>query len=204
MTGSDESGFTGRVWEAVPAARLAAELTTGPGVAPMAEAGVAFGQLATGLDEATTELRAALIVLGQVWRSPSGEAVVQRAGALANWFEDTARTVGETGRRAAAQAAAYEAAALAMPGADERAVLHALNTALTPGAVPGSALIGSAADLEDRAHTIGSLAAEAMRGYETATTPLAQPWPQQSPPVLSTEAALRGERALGGDRENAS
>jgi len=189
-----EAGFTGRVWEAVPADQLVREVTTGPGARPMAEAAGAFERLAAGLSEATAEYRAILLVLGRGWRSDTGDAVVARVTALQHWLDDTAAATADTANRAAAQAAAYQTAVVAMPGATDLAVLQQLSDTLTHGISLGGPVTGISAELEDRADTVTSLAAEAMRQYEIATTPLAEPWPQQHPPVLTTETALVAER----------
>ncbi len=189
-----EAGFTGRVWEAVPADQLVREVTTGPGARPMAEAAGAFEGLAGGLAEAAVEYRAILVALGRGWRSQTGDAVLARVRTLHHWLDDTAVATAAIANHAAAQAAAYQSAAVAMPGAADLAVLRQLTGALTHGAALGSPVAGIAAELEDHAVTITSLAAEVMRQYEMATTPLAEPWPQQQPPVLTTETALAAEQ----------
>ncbi len=195
MVAPQDAGFTGRVWEAVPADQLVRELTTGPGAGPMAAAGVAYEQLAAELTESTAEYRALVGALSVAWPSSSGDAVVQRISALTTWMDEATAAATANGGHAAVQAAAYQTAVLAMPAAADAAVLQALKDALAHGSPLGGPLVAVSATLEDRADSVTTMAAEVMRRYEAATAPLAEPWSQEHPPVLTTDAALLTQRA---------
>ncbi|MGY2063242.1 PPE domain-containing protein, partial [Nocardia gipuzkoensis] len=57
------TGFTGVVWEAREAGKLAQDLTTGAGPVPMAEAGAAWTRLAAGFGAAAVEYEVILTQL---------------------------------------------------------------------------------------------------------------------------------------------
>ena len=65
-------GFTGVVWDARPTERLAKDLTTGPGAAPMAEAAAAWAKVAAAFGEAVIDYPQIMAVLRQ---AESGVAV---------------------------------------------------------------------------------------------------------------------------------
>ncbi|MET8872185.1 PPE domain-containing protein [Nocardia sp. NPDC004604] len=186
--------FTGRVWEATPADQLVRDLVTGPGALPMADAGVAFGQLSTVLAEAAVEYHAILGELGSAWRSADSDAGVQRLAALRNWMVEAAEAAATNAARAEAQAIAYTMAAAAMPGEAEQAVWQALKDMTALGIPLGGPLVGAAATLEDQAHAVKARAAQVMQDYEAATAPVAQPWTPPPAPVLTSDAALVAEQ----------
>lgn len=190
----ETNGFTGRVWEATPADKLARDLATGPGAPPMVDAGIAFGELSTVLAEAAVEYQAILGDLADAWRSVGSEAAVQRLAELRNWLADAAEAAAVTAARAEAQAVAYTTALAAMPGEAERAVWQAVNDVAAPQFPLGGSLLGAVASRESEAHAMRSIAAEVMRAYEAATAPVAQPWTQPAAPVVTNDAALLAER----------
>ncbi|WP_433709527.1 PPE domain-containing protein [Nocardia sp. CA-084685] len=190
----EPNGFTGRIWEATPADQLVRDLVTGPGALPMADAGMAFGQLSAVLAEAAVEYHAILGELGSAWRSADSDAGVQQLAALRNWMVEAAEAAATNAARAEAQAIAYTMAAAAMPGEAEQALWQALKDMTAQGIPLGGPLVGAAASIEDQAHAAKARAAQVMQDYEAATEPVAQPWTPPPAPVLTSEAALVAEK----------
>ncbi|MFI9508651.1 PPE domain-containing protein [Nocardia sp. NPDC052566] len=193
MVEPHESGFTGRVWEAVPAEKLARDLESGPGSAPTAQAGAAYAHLAIGLGEAAVEVGVIRAALDIAWQSDHRSS--ERLAALGTWFADAAATALANAAKAEAQALAHEVARLAMPGSSEIAILEAVKSALLQGLALGSPIKAVAADIDDKADIATAHAARVMREYERATAPLAQPWSQADPPRTLTESAQVTEQA---------
>lgn len=189
------TGFTGRVWEAVPADQLARDLETGPGSAPMAQAGQAWVRLAAGLGEAVVEYEQIIGALRQAWRSTGNEVDLQRLSTLGRWLGEAAAAATSNAMKAEAQAAAYEIARLAMPNSGEIAIAEALKNTLQHGHALGGPLMGVAADVEDKSDIGKAQAARVMQEYEKATTILANPWEQEHPPTLTSGTALAAETA---------
>ncbi|MBU3064920.1 PPE domain-containing protein [Nocardia sp. NEAU-G5] len=192
----EANGFTGRVWEATPADKLARDLVTGPGALPMVDAGIAFGELSTVLTEAASEYQAILGELADAWRSAGNEAGVQRLAELRNWMAEAAEAAAVNAASAEAQAVAYTTALAAMPGEAEQAVCQAVKDVAAPQFPLGGSLLGTVASRESEAHAMRSVAAQVMRSYEAATTPVAQPWTPPAAPVVTSDAALLAERQV--------
>ncbi|NUS45403.1 MAG: PPE domain-containing protein [Mycobacteriaceae bacterium] len=195
MAQPHEIGFTGRIWDAVPAEKLVNDLENGPGVSSMAEAGLAFARLAAGLGAAAVEFELIRADLGQAWESHHNAESLGRLALLGEWFAEASAASAANAAKAEAQAAAYEIARLAMPSGSEFAALLALKATLLQGHALGGPLTAVSADLEDRTDVAKAAAARVMQEYERATTPLAQPWTQREPPKLTSEAALAAEQA---------
>lgn len=188
-------GFTGTIWEAVPPEQLAGELTTGPGVTPMAEAGLAYAALEIGLGEAGAEFRAILSVVGEAWGSESSEEGIAQLAQLADWFDDITTAAGHNAAAAARQAASYELAQLTMPHVGE--VVDAIRTAeqMVAGSLLGAPLTGLFDAAENKVDVLRTHAAQVMRSYEAGSEPLAVAWEQEPAPPVSAGAALLAEQA---------
>jgi PPE-repeat protein len=190
-------GFTGKIWDAVSAETLAKELAAGAGAAPMADAAVAWGKLAAGLVSASAEYQAILDMLGQAWMSGNRDDALDKLRAMQDWLTDIAdAAVGNAGK-AEHQAAAYQIAKLAMPDVQDISETQATATHLIHGAALGAPLVGAIAQVEHQIDGARKQAARVMQTYEAATAPLAHPWQQPAPPVVSSEHALLAERAAG-------
>lgn len=188
-------GFTGVVWPARRTEQLSRDLTTGPGAAPLAEAGAAWTQLAATFGAAVVEYEQILVRIRAAWRSPDSEVVLERITRLRDWLADAATAAGQNATRTGSQAVAYEVARLAMPHIAEIAALEDLKQGIEQaGATLGAPLVAAAAQIEGEQDRAKANAARVMQSYESATTPLADPWPQQRPPVIATSTALEAER----------
>lgn len=189
-------GFTGVVWPARRTEQLSRDLTTGPGAAPLTEAGAAWTQLAATFGAAVVEYEQILVRIRAAWRSPDSEAVLERITGLRDWLADAATAAGQNATRAGGQAVAYEVARLAMPHIAEVAALEDLKQGIEQaGAALGAPLVAAAAQVAGEQDRAQANAARVMQSYESATTPLADPWPQRRPPVIATSTALEAERS---------
>ncbi|WP_429428384.1 PPE domain-containing protein [Nocardia sp. GAS34] len=184
------------VWEAREPDRLARELVTGPGAVPMAEAGAAWGRLATSFGAAVLEYEWIVESLRRAWQSQTSGPVLDSVSRLRDWLVDATNSATANAARAEAQAAAYEVARLVMPNAGDLAALQAVQQTLEQvGAALGAPLRSIAASTDENADLAMAAAARVMRTYEGATEPLALPWQQDQPPVLTSSAALQAEQA---------
>lgn len=189
-------GFTGVIWQARPTDRLARELSTGAGVAPMAESAAAWARLAASLGAAVVEYDQVIGKIRESWRSHATEEVVQRISQLREWLVEAAAAAGENAARVAGQVVAYEVAQLAMPHVDELAALEALGRGIEQaGAALGGPLVAAAAQVDEERDLAKANAAWVMQSYESASTALAEPWESRQPPVIASPAALEAEQA---------
>lgn len=193
-----ERGFTAVVWEARAAEKLADDLVTGSGTAPMAETvaawarlGTAFGTAALDYDRIVTELRRA-------WRSGHSTVSLERLAVVRNWLLDAAGSATANATRVAEHIATYELARTAMPHPEEIAALTAAQQAIAQlSGMLGAPLVATADDTECRQDLVKISAARVMRTYEAASEPLATPWQQEPPPVIAPENALHSEHGAG-------
>lgn len=196
MVEPPEVGFTGVVWEARPADRLARELTTGPGSVPMAEAATAWGRLAAVFTAATADYDRIVAVVDDHWRSPVSSQTVERIGRMRHWLAQTAAAATQTASQTGAQATAYEIAQLAMPHAAEVAALAQARQSMEQvGAALGAPLLGGASQISTDADAAQMTAVRVMRSYEAAAQPLAQPWEHEPPPQLVAPAEASSQAA---------
>ncbi|MFC9995478.1 PPE domain-containing protein [Nocardia sp. NPDC127526] len=185
MTGQDDNGFTGVLWDARPTARLIADLNTGPGAAPLHTAAAAWADLAAACHDAATEFGAIVAEIGRAWQSDTGESASGRLLVLRNWLADSAIAAGANADRATGQADAYETARRTMPDGSPLDAVADLEHGLLGQRLLGGPLIGLADALNTVAGTASTHAARVMSNYEAAAAPLATPWQQQPPPVIT-------------------
>lgn len=191
-----QSGFTGVVWEARQPDRLARDLGAGPGPLPMAEAGVAWSHLAASFGAAVVEYEAILVALRGAWQSVTSAGVHDRLSTLRDWLAGAAQAAAANAAKAEQQAAANELARLMMPNmAEIELIVQAQQALQSMGAMLGAPIQAIAAVTDNDADAAKAAAARVMRVYEAATEPLASPWVQDRPPVLTSNAALAAERA---------
>ncbi|MEU0504993.1 PPE domain-containing protein [Nocardia sp. NPDC005998] len=196
MIESPQPGFTGVVWEAREAGRLARELTTGPGPVPMAEAGASWSRLSLAFGAAVVEYQQILATLQNAWQSQGSNAVHERISKLRDWLADAAAQAANNATRAASQAATYEIARMAMPNTADIAILEVVQRSLEQiGTALGAPIKAVAATTETDADVAKAAASRVMRTYEAATEPLAEPWTQAPPPALTSGIALAAEQA---------
>ncbi len=189
-------GFTGVVWDARPTERLAKDLTTGPGAAPMAEAAAAWAKVAAAFGEAVIDYPQIMAVLRRAWKSDVSGPAIEHISQLEKWLLESARAAGENAAKAGVQVVAYEVAKLAMPAVVEiAAVADAKEKIENLGTAMGAPLMAAASGIEEKQQHTKAAAARVMQVYEAATAPLAAAWEHQRPPVISTGAALAAERA---------
>ncbi|MBF6302416.1 PPE domain-containing protein [Nocardia amamiensis] len=188
------AGFTGTMWDAVPAEQLARELMTGPGVVPMAEAGLAYAALALGLGEAGAEYRAILAIVGNAWGSDSSAEGIAQLAQLADWFDDITTAAQHNAATAAEQAAAYEIAQLTMPHVDEVAAAVRMAEEMVSGTLLGAPLAGLFDTADHQVDALRDHAAQVMRTYEAGSDKLSAAWEQEAAPAVSAGAALLAEQ----------
>jgi hypothetical protein len=115
---------------------------------------------------------------------------------LRNWLSEAAATAAANAAKAEAQAAANELARLTMPNLADIAAIQAVQRSLTQiGAALGAPVQAIAAATDSDADVAKATASRVMRTYEAATEPLAMPWVQDQPPVLTPGTALAAEQA---------
>ncbi|WP_328395528.1 PPE domain-containing protein [Nocardia sp. NBC_00416] len=188
-------GFTGVIWEARPAEKLAHDLATGPGVRPMAEAGTAWARLAAAFGAAVVEYDQIMARMRDSWRSTESGPAIDRFTTLREWLVDAAAAAGRNASLAGGQAVAYEMASLAMPHMAEIAAMTAAIRSMEQiGAALGAPLVAAVAEVDAEQHIAKANAARVMHGYESASTSLALPWEQVHPPQIVSSAALEAEQ----------
>ncbi|GAB92213.1 PPE domain-containing protein [Gordonia rhizosphera] len=189
-------GFTGVIWEARPAERLAHDLHHGVGPARLAETGAAWTALATELVDIGVAYGKILADLGLHWESGSYNHAFEKLTQFAPWFADAANQAMQTAAKAEAQAAANAVALTAMPNPLEIAATKAIAEALSKvEAAAGSPIMAAAANNERAHQDQGQRASRVMESYERAATPVADPWKLPAPPRIVSDAALNAEEA---------
>ncbi|MEO9329834.1 PPE domain-containing protein [Gordonia aurantiaca] len=198
MTGTHVpgTGFTGVDWDLRSSEQLATDLGTGPGPAPLAEAGLAWARLATEIGEAGVEYAAVLARLGLHWRAAHTSTVFDRLTQLVPWFAETASEAAENSARAEAQAAATTVARLNMPDLAEVDVVERLHEIAAGATAVAPIMAGAAAEAERAVVQQRMRAARVMQAYENATEPVGKPWPSsRRAPELVSGQALAAEKA---------
>ncbi|MGS2808684.1 PPE domain-containing protein [Nocardia sp. MW-W600-9] len=191
-----QPGFTGVVWEAREPERLAADLTTGPGPIPMADAAAAWTRLAAALGGAVLDYEQVLRTLRGSWQSGRSDEVWERISTLRDWLVETAAAATANAARMQAQVLAYELAQRAMPGAADLAAISRMQQAVEQvGAMLGAPIKAIAAQTDADADAATAVASRVMRSYEAATEPLATPWLHSSAPPIVPETALAAEQS---------
>lgn len=190
-------GFTGVIWEARPAERLAHDLHHGEGPARLAESGLAWARIGAELADIGVEYAKILADLGMHWQSHSYNHAFDKLTQLAPWFADAAAQAGHTAAKAETQAVATTVALTAMPNPLELQAAKAIQEALQNASktAGGGALHAAAATAEHAQQDQKQRASRVMESYEKATTPVAHPWKQPSPPKIVSGAALAAEEA---------
>lgn len=189
-------GFTGVVWPARPADRLARDLTAGPGGIPMAEAVQAWTRLAASFGAAVVEYERAVLDMRGAWGSGRSNEVLQRISTLRDWLVEAATTATANAVRFQSQVAAYEVARLAMPHTADIEQIQQIQRMLEAvGGMLGAPLEAVAAETDKDADLAEAVAARVMENYEKATEPLASPWQHPTPPVIAPDTALAAEHA---------
>ncbi|WP_280425433.1 PPE domain-containing protein [Nocardia carnea] len=189
-------GFTGVVWPARPADRLARELTTGPGSVPMAEAVQAWTRLAASFGAAVVEYEKAVVEMRGAWGSGRSSEVLQRISTLRDWLVEAAGAAAANAARFQAQVAAYEVARLAMPHTVDIEQIQQVQRMLEAvGGMVGAPIKAVAAEVDKDSDVAKAVASRVMENYEKATEPLALPWQQTAPPMVAPETALAAEHA---------
>ncbi|WP_280434397.1 PPE domain-containing protein [Nocardia carnea] len=187
-------GFTGVIWAARPAEKLAHDLATGPGARPMAEAAAAWSRLAAVFGAAVIEYDRIMARMRDSWRSTESGPVIDRFATLRHWLVDTAAAAGRNAALAGGQAVAYEVACLAMPHMADIAALTATIRSLEQvGAALGAPLVATVADADAEQDLTKANAARVMHSYESASALLAVPWQQVRPPEIVSGTAWAAE-----------
>ncbi|MGV9709742.1 PPE domain-containing protein [Gordonia sp. NPDC003424] len=189
-------GFTGVIWEARPAERLAHDLHDGLGPAHLAESGAAWAKLGAELVDIGVEYGKILADLGLHWESASYNHAFAKLTQLVPWFADAAGHAVFTAAKAEEQAVATTVALTAMPNPVEIAATEAIAEALSHvHMAAGSPLHAVAANTERAHQDQKQRASRVMESYERATTPVSAPWQQPNPPKIVAADALNAEIA---------
>ncbi|MEU1985375.1 PPE domain-containing protein [Nocardia sp. NPDC019395] len=191
-----QPGFTGVVWPARPADRLARDLAAGPGGVPMAEAAQAWARLAASFGAAVVEYEKAVSEVRGAWGSDRSNVVLQRISSLRDWLVEATGAATANAARFQVQVAAYEVARLAMPAITDIEQIQQVQQILeSVGGSMGAAIKAVAADADKDSDMAKAVASRVMENYEKATEPLALAWQQTQPPVIAPETALAAENA---------
>ncbi|MGI5221395.1 PPE domain-containing protein [Nocardia sp. CA-290969] len=191
-----QPGFTGVVWPARPADRLARDLTTGPGGVPMAEAAQAWARLAASFGAAVVEYEKVVGEIRGAWGSDRSNVVLQRITMLRDWLVEATGAATANAARFQVQVAAYEVARLAMPAITDIEQIQQIQQVLeSMDGSMGAAIKAVAADADKDSDMAKAVASRVMENYEKATEPLAFSWQQTQPPVIAPETALAAEKA---------
>ncbi|MGW5385222.1 PPE domain-containing protein [Nocardia sp. NPDC003963] len=191
-----QPGFTGVVWPARPADRLARDLTAGPGAVPLAEAVQAWARLAASFGAAVVEYERMVLEMRGAWGSGRSSEVLQRISTLRDWLLEAATTATANAARFQAQVAAYEIARLAMPHTADIEQIQQIQRMLeSVGDMLGAPIKAIAAETDKDADMAKAVASRVMENYEKATEPLASPWQHPTPPVVAPDTALAAEHA---------
>ncbi|MBD0860864.1 PPE domain-containing protein [Gordonia sp. zg691] len=169
-------GFTGINWDARTSEQLAADLGTGPGPAPLVEAGMAWASLAVELGEAGVDFAAVITRLGVHWQSAHTSAAFEKLTRLAPWFAEASTEAAHNAARAQAQAAAVTVARMNMPDLAEVDIVEKLHEIATTATAVAPIIAGAAAQAERAVQQQRMRAARVMQTYEQATEPVAKPW----------------------------
>lgn len=189
-------GFTGVIWEARPAQRLALDLHTGPGPRKLAESGLAWGEIAGELADIGIEYGKVIAELGIHWESDTYNHAFEKLTQLVPWFGEAAKHALESAGKTEQQAVATTVALTAMPNPVEIEATKAIGDALAKAEVAaGSPLNAVAANTERAQQDQKQRASRVMESFETATTPVSTPWRLGAPPKIVTDAALAAEVA---------
>lgn len=189
-------GFTGVIWEARPAERLAHDLHDGLGPVHLAESGAAWAKLGAELVDIGVEYGKILADLGLHWESQSYNHAFAKLTQLVPWFADAAGHAAFTAGKAEEQAMATTVALTAMPNPVEIAATQAIGDALSHvHLAAGSPLHGVAANTERAHQDQKQRASRVMESYERATTQVSTPWQQPNPPKIVAADALNAEVA---------
>ncbi|MGV9672647.1 PPE domain-containing protein [Gordonia sp. NPDC003504] len=189
------TGFTGVIWDARTPRRLADDLGAGPGAAPLHETAASWLRLADEFAGAAAEYASIVSRLREHWESGVAQPALDHLATFTGWLVVAAARATATAVTLGAQAAAVDAARLAMPDLGEIDLLASIAdaalsvTALTPLAT------GAAAHAERAVHDQRMRAARVMEAYEAAGTPLCTRPPVAAPaPIVVSDTALIAER----------
>ncbi|GAB11909.1 hypothetical protein GOARA_091_00270 [Gordonia araii NBRC 100433] len=195
-SGSSNAGFTGVVWESRPTEKLATDLVSGAGPAPLAEAGLAWANLAEEVAAIGVEYAKVLANLGVHWESLTFNHAFEKLMQLAPWFADTAAKLTDTAVKAETQAAANTVALATMPSLPEVAITEEMAALLAQaGVMLGAPMVASGTANDKVKHEMAQRAARVMQSYEQATQPVAAAWSIGKPPQIVSADALNAERA---------
>lgn len=186
------AGFTGEVWQRIPAEQLARELMTGVGPTALFESGVSWMSISAELSDLAGEVAQLSKHLGDSWQGDGGDSMTAAVRKLLTWLTETAEMAGRNAKAAETQALATTIARTTMPQADEVAQLTDLHNSMSTLSFPaGSVLGGGMAFVETSLHLVKAQAARVMETYEQATTPVAAAWAPVEAPVNLVKTVAR-------------
>lgn len=187
-------GFTNVAWESRSAAQLARDLTGGPGLASVGEAGAAWVRIANEWASIAEEYDNIVDKIGGSFTSQGADAVARKLEELRLWLQSISVSAATNGQHAEEAAVAYSVAVLAMPSvsdAVEAQTAHDMMASLA--AYNGAILTGQFAEFDEAVSSHQAAASAVMYEYEQACSDLAAPWPQPGPPDACNGAALNAE-----------
>ncbi|QKT06984.1 PPE domain-containing protein [Gordonia sp. X0973] len=171
------TGFTGEVWQRIPAEQLARDLMDGVGPKALFESGLTWLNIEAELNELAADVAHSIKTVDEGWQGDGGEGMIGALRKLHTWLVETADMAQRNAKAAEVQAVATTVARTTMPQASEVEQLTELHTSMKTMDFPaGSMLGGGMAFVESSLKTVKAQAARVMETYEQATTPVAQPW----------------------------
>src|SRR5262245_11837151 len=108
-------GFTNVAWESRSAARLARDLTDGPGPTPVGQAGAAWVRVADEWASISEEFDRVVTKIKGSFASHGADAAARKLEEFGLWLQSVSLGAADNGRKAEEAAVAYSVAVLAMP-----------------------------------------------------------------------------------------
>ncbi|OBJ01692.1 PPE domain-containing protein [Mycobacterium sp. 1465703.0] len=187
-------GFTNVAWELRSTERLARDLSDGPGLTSIGQAGAAWVRVADEWTRIAAEFGAVVDKLKDSFSSQGADAVVRKLQEFGAWLASVAVSAADNGERAEQAAVAYSVAVLGMPSVSQviqAKTAHNLMASLA--ADNGTVLTGQFAEFAEALGAYRNAASAVMYQYEDACSGVGVPWPQPVVPDAVNGAALSAE-----------
>jgi hypothetical protein len=187
--------FTNVAWESRDVARLARDLTEGPGPVSVGHAGAALVRIADELESISADYDKVVDKVKSAFVSQGGDAAARKLEEFGAWLAAMSLSAAGNGHSAEQAAVAFGVAVVAMPSVSEAVQTQTAHEVMASlAAYNGAILHGQFAELDEAATAHQATAAAVMYQYEDACSALAAPWDQPLPPDVCTRTALTAER----------
>src|SRR5262249_53455475 len=145
--GGQGMGFTTVAWESRSAAQLARDVTDGPGLAPVGQAGAAWVRIANEWASISQEYDRIVDKVKRSFSSQGADAAARKMEELGQWLQSVGLSAASNGQRAEEAAVAYSVAVLAMPSVSDAIEAQTANAVMASlAAYNGAILTGKFAE----------------------------------------------------------